>query len=298
MKQKTEKKRRWWKILLVVLGVLIVLSGAELLYSNYAITVSRYAVSSEKVTASFRIVFLSALHGREFGDGNCRLIKKIADESPDLIAFVGDIFNEDADEEEITRMCSLIHAAGAIAPVYFGMGNHECSFNKTHDYSLDKEIEAAGATVLDINYLDLEINGTPVRLGGYMGYYRTPQMNTLDKAKQEEYLNFTAHFEDTDRYRILLNHITTNWVDWNCINKFSVDLVLSGHYHGGVVRIPILEKGLFAPYVGWWPPFTKGMFQGTKATCILSTGMAGSYGLPRFFNPPEICVVDVVPASS
>ena len=66
-------------------------------------------------------------------------------------------------------------------------------------------------------------------------------------------------------------------------------------YHGGVIRIPILEQGLFAPYVGKFPPYTKGMFVGEKATCVLSTGLAGSYGLPRFFNPPELVVVELSP---
>ncbi len=294
-KEKNRKKRhRWRKILLVVFAALLLLTGVELLYSSYAITVSRYIVSSEKVTGSFRIIFLSDLHGREFGTGNKRLLEKIKAESPDFICMVGDIFNSDADETEIEAMCAFIHSATEIAPVFYCLGNHENDYIKGHGSGLKDQIVAAGATVLDAEYNDLEINGVPVRLGGYMGYYRTPHMNTSVSAEQQQLMRFTEQFEDTERYKILLNHIPTNWLDWNYRDKYPVDLVLSGHYHGGVIRIPILEQGLYAPYVGKFPPYTKGIFTGKYATCILTTGMAGSYGLPRFFNPPEIVVVDCV----
>ena len=298
MKEKKTRKHRVLRVICIILAVLLLLTGVELLWSNYAITVSRYTVTSEKVTGSFRIVFLADLHGREFGERNSRLLKKIAAEEPDLIAFVGDIFNEDADEEEIKRMCALIHSASEIAPVYFSMGNHELSYQRTHEQSLMTEIEAAGATVLDVSYLDLEVNGTSVRLGGYMGYYRTPHLNEDYRNNIEVCQEFFKDFEDTDRFNILLNHIPTNWLDWDYRDWCPVDLVLSGHYHGGVIRIPILEQGLYAPYVGKFPPYTKGCFEGTKATCILTTGLAGSYGFPRFFNPPEICVVDIHPQSA
>ena len=287
------KKRKWLRRLCLVLALLLLLTGAELLYSNYALTVSQYTVSSEKAVGAFRIVFLSDLHGREFGTGNSRLLEKLAAEEPDLICLVGDIFNEDADEEELSRMCGLIRDAAALAPVYFCMGNHEYAYQKSHTGSLRERIEAAGAVVLDHEFLDLEINGTPVRLGGYEGYYHTPHMDTSDPEFQKTLLDFEAEFQDTDRFKLLMDHIPTGWLDWNYRDKLPVDLVLSGHYHGGVIRIPILEQGLYAPYVGKFPPYTKGQFAGEAATCILSTGLAGSYGLPRFFNPPELVVVDV-----
>ena len=293
MEKKPGKNRRRRKILLIILAILLLLAGAELLSSNYAITVSRYTVSSEKVTGSFRIVFLSDLHGREFGNGNSRLLEKISAEQPDIICLVGDIFNKDADETEIGRMCSLIRSTAELAPVYFCMGNHEYAYQKGHESSLRERIEAAGAVVLDHEYLDLEINGTQIRLGGYEGYYHTPHMDTPDPESQKTLFTFEEEFQDTDRLKILMDHIPTCWLDWDYRDTLPVDLVLSGHYHGGVIRIPILEQGLYAPYVGKFPPYTKGLFAGKEATCILTTGLAGSYGLPRFFNPPEIVVVDV-----
>lgn len=290
----TKRKKRLLR-LLIVLAVLLLLIAAELLYSNYHITVSRYSVSSDKLEGAFRLLFLSDLHGREFGTDNSRLLEKMKAEAPDLICFVGDIFNLDAEEAEIAAMCRLIRAAGDIAPVYFGMGNHEQSYVHAHGSALLDRITEAGAVLLDNGYLDLEINGNSIRLGGYMGYYRTPHMNTSDYSTQQRLSAFAQQFEETDRFKLLLNHIPTNWLDWEYRDRYPVDLVLSGHYHGGVIRIPLLEQGLYAPYVGKFPPYTKGLFAGEKATCILSTGLAGSFGFPRFFNPPELVLVELSP---
>ena len=293
------KKRKLKRVLRgvgVVLLVLLLLTGVELLISNYTISVSRYTVQSEKLTAPVRVVFLSDLHGREFGKDNSRLLAKIAAQEPDLIALVGDVFNEDAEAAEIDAMCGFIRACTEIAPTYFGLGNHETTYLETDAGLLDR-IREAGATVVNDDFQDITVNGNPIRLGGYMGYYPYPHMMTKDPELIQKEKDFFGAFKRTEDFKLLLNHIPTGWLDWHYINKDSVDLVLSGHYHGGVIRIPFLEQGLFAPYVGKFPPYTKGMFVGEKATCVLSTGLAGSYGLPRFFNPPELCVVDLTPAS-
>ena len=290
----TKRKKRLLR-LVIVLAALLLLITAELIFSNFHITVSRYSVSSDKLEGSFRLLFLSDLHGREFGTGNSRLLEKMKAEAPDLICFVGDIFNQDAEEAEIAAMCRLIRAAGDIAPVYFGMGNHEQSYVKTHGNALLERITETGAVLLDNEFLDLEINGSAVRLGGYMGYYRTPHMNASDPSTQQKLMSFTEQYENTDRFKLLLNHIPTSWLDWEYRERYPVDLVLSGHYHGGVVRIPLLGQGLHAPYIGWLPPYTKGLFIGKAASCVLTTGLSGYDWIPRFCNPPEICVVDVRP---
>ena len=276
------------------LTAILFLIGAEILYSNYALMVTRYNILSDKVIGEVRVVFLTDLHGREFGAGNSRLLDRITVEKPDLIALVGDIFNQDADEHEIDRMCWFIQRASAIAPVYFGLGNHEMSYLKAHGTDLLGRIQQSGAVVLESDFLDVEINDTPFRIGGYMAYYRQPRMLTTERERIESEIAFAEEFESTDRFKLLLNHIPTAWLDWNCIYEYPVDLVLSGHYHGGLIRIPVLEQGLVAPDVGFFPPYTKGVFSGSEATCILGTGLAGSR-LPRFFNPPEIAVVDILP---
>lgn len=276
------------------MAVFFLLAGGELLYSNFAIAVSSYYVCSEKISGGIRIVMLSDLHGREFGENNQRLLDKIVSQNPDMIALLGDIFSEDADADEVDRMCSFIEKASEIAPVYFGLGNHELSYMNNHEDDLWKRIKESGAKILESSFLDTEINGTKLRIGGYSGYYREPAMMSPDM--KEQGISFAEAFEATDDFCLLLDHIPTVWLDWNGINRFSMDLVLSGHYHGGVIRIPIIGQGLYAPNIGKFPPYTKGKFVGEKATCILTTGMTSKYGIPRFFNPPEICVVEIKPA--
>ena len=295
-KEKAPRKRRLLRGLLVALALLILLGSAELLWSNYHISVSRYTLSSPKIAAPIRVVFLSDLHGREFGTDNKRLLKKLAAQEPDLIGLVGDIFNQDADAAEIDAMCGFIHACTEIAPTWFGLGNHEAKYLETDAAGLLDRIRATGATLVDNSYVDLELKGSSIRVGGYMGFFGQPHMMTHDPEQIALEREFFGDFKTTERFKLLLNHIPTGWLDWEYINKDSVDLVLSGHYHGGVVRIPLLEQGLYAPYVGKFPPYTKGMFVGTKAVCILTTGLAGSYGIPRFFNPPEICVAELAPS--
>ena len=130
-----------------------------------------------------------------------------------------------------------------------------------------------------------------------MGYYRKPGMFKVSDEQKEFELAFADDFENTDNYKILLNHIPTQWVDWNYIDQYPVDLVFSGHYHGGLVRIPIIDRGVYAPYVGWFPPYTKGVYSGSQATCVLSAGLGSDCVIPRLNNPPEIVVVDLVPSS-
>lgn len=288
MKTKRKKRRA-----LLLAFIIIALLAAELTWSNFAITVSRYEVRSEKAEGNIRIVALSDLHCRELGSGNRRLLKKIEEEQPDIIVLAGDIFGCDANEKQVERTLAFVSAAVEIAPVYYGMGNHEYKYMDGIDASLAEKIAATGAILLDDEYMDIDINGTAVRIGGYEGYYRTPHLDTQDEESKSRKWRFCKDFENSDDFKLLINHIPTNWLDWGYRDKYPVDLVISGHYHGGNARIPFTDRGVYAPYVKWFPPYTKGCFEGEKATCILTTGLAGGAHLPRVFNPPEIVVVDV-----
>ena len=294
-KSPARRRRVRRRVLALLLLLAALLSGLELYRSNRVLTLRNYTISSGKLNAPIRVVYLSDLHGKEFGTANQDLLKLIAAQEPDLIAFGGDIINNDADAEEINAMCSLITRASKIAPVYYCLGNHEFNYNLRHDNELSDRIQEAGAILLDSCFIDITINGNIVRLGGYMGYYRQPGMMGSTGEQWQREMDFMDAFEASDQFTLLLNHIPTSWIDWDYRNKYDVDLVLCGHYHGGVIRIPFLDRGLYAPYIGWFPPYTKGLFEGEKADCILSTGLAGFGLIPRLFNPPEICVVDLIP---
>lgn len=243
--------------------------------------------------STIRIVQLSDLHNAEFGEGNSHLIEMVREQSPDLIVMTGDMLNRD--DPNLSIVETVISGLAEIAPVYYGYGNHETAWEKREGKILHAEFAEAGAVVLDNEYIDVEIKGNKLRIGGYMGFYWQPHMMTVDPEQQEFEREFYRSFEDTERYKILLNHIPTQWIDWEYVNLCPVDLVFCGHYHGGVIRIPFTDQGVFAPYVGWFPRFTKGMDVGICSTCVLSVGLGSEHLVPRINNPPEIVVLDLVP---
>lgn len=256
--------------------------------TSLSLILTKYEIDSD-FESPIRIVQITDLHNAEYGGSNSDLINKIKDQNPDLIMMTGDMLNEDDKNTDI--VCNLIQKLSSIAPVYFGYGNHEKTWEKTFEVNLRDILKESGAIVVDNDYIDSDLKGNALRIGGYMGYYRTPHMITQDENQQKIEIQFFEDFENTDRYKILLNHIPTNWLDWGYINDYPVDLVLTGHYHGGVIRF--FNQGLFVTYVGWFPKYTKGMFTGDKATCILSTGLGSEHIIPRLNNPGEIVVIDL-----
>lgn len=247
------------------------------------------------VTKSLRIVQLTDLHNTEFGENNCELIELIAEQRPDIIVMTGDMVNRDESTLDIIK--NLISKLSEIAPVYYGYGNHETVWEENFAPDLHDELSSAGAIVLNNEFVDVILKEQEIRIGGYMGYYRQPGMFKVDDEQRALELAFADEFEDTDELKILLNHIPTQWVDWDYVNKYPVDVVFSGHFHGGLIRIPIIDRGVYAPYLGLFPKFTKGVYSGSMATCILSAGLGSEYWIPRINNPPEIVVVDLVPFS-
>lgn len=281
------KKR---KILLSICIVLV----AVLLFWLWPrpLTATNYEINAD-VTDSIRIVQLTDLHGRQFGNNNKRLISLVSEQKPDLIFMTGDMINND--ETNLSGICDLISALAEIAPVYYSYGNSETERMSGHNENLSPTLTEAGANVLDVEYADVDVNGQALRIGGYSGYYRTPHMETQNVDEQAKKLAFADDFENTDRQKLLLAHIATSWLDWARINDHPVGIVFCGHYHGGQIRFPIVNRGLFAPYVGWFPEYTKGVFEGECATCVLSAGLGSNRNIPRIYNPPEIVVVDLIP---
>ena len=288
------KKRIWIWILLSPLALALLCALLCLIsafFSARTFIVTQYKLSAP-LERPLRLVQLSDLHNREYGEENRRLIDRVRALEPDLILMTGDMIN--SDDPDLSILLDLTHKMSEIAPVYCCYGNHETSWMKHFGVDMRPGLEQAGATVLEAEFLDLECLGNALRLGGYSGYYHTPHMLTQDPARQAAEIRFTEDFENTDVYKILLNHIPTNWLDWEYRNLYDVDLVFCGHYHGGVIRFP-WGGGLYAPYIGFFPPYTKGIFTGDRATVILSAGLGSSGKLPRINNPGEIVCVDLLP---
>ena len=288
------KSKRLLLGIAAVMTAAAILCGVSVYRSATVLTTVQYELETE-LTEPIRIVQLTDLHGKVFREGNEELIRMVVEAEPDMIMMTGDML--DRSDENADVVCDLICALTGIAPVYYSYGNHEYQWMIAHGESLTPELEAAGAIVLDVAYMDLTFKGQDLRIGGYHSYYRQPHMFAISEEEKRRQLDFCADFEDTDRYQILLSHIPSAWLDWGYIDKFPVDLVLSGHYHGGQIRIPLLG-GIYAPEAGLFPDYTEGIYAGTQATCVLSTGLGASPGIPRFNNLPRITVVDLIPTAS
>ena len=203
------------KLLCLLAALLLAAGGVWLVLSirqcRREVEVVRYEVETE-LEGSLRIVQLTDLHGVVYGDENDMLIDLVAAEAPDLILMTGDMVDRDAENADV--VCALIRALSEIAPVYYGYGNHEYSWMEAHGESLTPALREAGATVLDVSYLDIEVNGQPLRIGGYHGYYRQPGMYEVTEIERMRQQVFCDVFENTDRYKILLCHIPTAWLPW------------------------------------------------------------------------------------
>lgn len=256
--------------------------------------VNLYTIEAD-ITKPLRIVHITDLHNTELGTNNIDLINIIREQHPDLIFTTGDMINRD--DPNLDIVCSLIEQLAQIAPVYYGYGNHETDWEETFSQSMADRLTDAGAIVVQDSYVDVDMKGNALRIGGCMNYYRKWGMMVHTQEEWDMEDAFADDFENTDRYKILLNHIPTSFVDWGGVDEYPVDLVFSGHYHGGMIRLPIIDRGVYAPYIGLFPKYTKGVVYGTKAICVLSAGLGTEHAIPRIFNPPEVVVVDLVPFS-
>lgn len=280
--------KRFRKIGAMVVAVLLVAFLVSLILSQKYIFVRHYVYRNTKVETPLRAVHLTDLHNYQYGKENQRLIEKMRKQDPDVIFMTGDMLNEDEDRMDI--VIDLIRDSREIAPVYFSLGNHEIGYDKIHTAKdLTEELEDAGAVVLEKEYIDTEIAGQSVRIGGAYGYLLAREW--ADGSEQR----FLEEFVQTDRLKILLSHLPEGLLLWGSMEHWDVDLVFSGHVHGGQVRLPLLG-GLFDPEEGFFPTYTRGMFACGNGTMILSGGLGSSRGIPRVNNLPELVVCDIEPA--
>lgn len=277
-------KKILWCIPPLFLFVIII----NLLLSNQWLSISRYIYSNKKMEQTFTIVQLTDLHNYEFGFENTRLLAYIREEAPDLIFMTGDMLDDSTGSTDV--VLHLVEEAVQIAPVYYSLGNHEIAYTEKHDkdQTFFQQLRDSGAVVLDKEYVDTTINGQKVRIGGVCGYVL--EHDWQDGSEQR----FMEEFQDTDRFKILLSHIPEGLLLWKSMEYWDVDLVFSGHVHGGQVRLPFIG-GLFDPEEGWFPIYTKGMYECGNGTMILSAGLGSSRGIPRMNNLPEIVVCEVEP---
>lgn len=277
------------KRLVIILFILILACLASIWVSYNWLTVTHFTVRSSKISEPFRIVLVSDLHEHQFGRDNEKLAEKIREQSPDLIIIDGDMIN--GDSENADTAVELVRALKETAPVYYSFGNHEYSYMEAGHEDLTEELEAAGAVVLNYQSIDIDVKGNQIRLGGLYEYGFETGMQSEEE--NERAIPYLEEYADTDRYLIMCAHRPESFYPWDMADQWGIDLVLSGHLHGGQVIIPGVG-GLYNSLDGFFPKFDYGQYKLGDSDMVITRGLGSNPKmLPRFNNPPEIAVVEV-----
>ncbi len=281
------------KKLQMALILLLLCAVFALWHSNCTLTVSQYVITTDKIAEPIRVVMLADLHNNEFGRDNVRLAQSVAQQRPDLILLVGDMLN--GFEEQTQTAAKATEQLARIAPTYAAYGNHEYTHEIWYNTDIRALYEDAGARLLEAEYEDVEVNGQTIRLGGILGYCLSEKYLSTGEAKQYE-ITYLKQFQDTEYFTMLLCHYPLCWIKNDNLEQWDIDCVLSGHVHGGQIRLPIIG-GIYAPDHGMFPGQLCGLYhsQDRERVMVLTRGLGGRRRLPRVGNVPEILVLDILP---
>ncbi len=242
--------------------------------------VREYVIESDKISSPVTVVMLSDFHGCE----HPTIVTQIKAIAPDLILMCGDMINHHHETgEDILITASLVKELSAIAPVYYSLGNHELERIGLHESDAVKRITREGAVLLERDYVDLEIRGNSIRIGGLY----TPNSAETAKPNAKSVEGFLSDFCSSDSFRILLEHRPAA-AESILTAGYELELVLSGHLHGGHVILPFLGP-VYGANSGFFPKYALGAFEFGDSTLIVSAGLSTDrHIIPRVNNPTEI----------
>lgn len=274
------RKKHWW--ILPVLAILVVLT---LIALDERLILRTYTVVSPKLTAEVWLAVVTDFHSSDNADDVVAMVTSCA---PDAVLMVGDMFDDDIANRPTERTLSLMRQLSALYPCYYVSGNHEAWTGEMD--ALYQQTEEAGVTVLRMSSGVLTVRGQRIALCGIPDPYEMVFSGAPDT---EEQLRQALEDVDSADFTVLLAHRPELLAKYA---QFPLDLVVSGHAHGGQVRIPGVLNGLYAPNQGWFPKLAGGAYTQDGTTLIVSRGLAVRTRLPRIFNRPEVVLVRCVPA--
>ncbi len=281
----------------IILGIVIALILFFLIVNicdMNRFVVRKYTFSSDKVKKEITFAFLSDLHDKKYGKNNSKLLDAIDKVKPDALLVGGDMIVA-SPEETNTNAKELMNTLAQKYTVYHGMGNHEYrsdlyreKYGEMYD-EYSKPLMERGVIFLRnkaalLAEHNIEIRGVEID----RKYYKRFTVRHMDDSYMEEILGKN----EGTRYEIFLAH---NPDYFNQYKDYGADLTLSGHVHGGLVRMPFLG-GIASPAVRFFPKYDGGLFTKEKSNMVVSRGL-GTHTLPvRIFNPAELVVIHLKPA--
>ena len=275
-------KKKWILALIaLILAVLIIWT----LWGNTALEVNEYEIVGDGIPQNFdgfRIAQVSDLHNKDFGEGYGQLLTLLSQINPDIIVVTGDLI--DSRQTDLDVALEFAWQAGKIARVYYVSGNHEARVSEYED--LKTGLVKAGVVILENQKVQITREGESITI-----------MGIDDPSFQEDYLFGDSESvarqaietlqNESDEYTILLSHRPELF---DLYVETEMDLVFSGHAHGGQFRLPFVG-GLVAPNQGFFPKYDAGQFTEERTTMVVSRGVGNSIIPIRFNNRPEIVLV-------
>lgn len=270
----TRKKRNMYSIKTIALAAVLVLLAILLpIALSQQLEVDTCTIASPKVQKEVTLAVATDLHDSFFGEDQQELIAAIRAESPDALLLVGDMC-ENPDEMDGVR--ALVGGLAGEMPVLYTTGNHECLSGA--EEQIKSALRELGATVLE---------GDSVALGG-IRIAGTDDPLCLTRADWQAQIEGCRAQDET--FTVLMAHRPER------VDSYATgfDLVVSGHAHGGQIRIPGLLDGLWAPNQGWFPAYSSGLYPLEEGQLVVSRGLCKNV-LPRLFNRPELMILHIVP---
>lgn len=277
------RRRRSFPGKIALLAVLILSAVLFFRWDNTALQVTETTVSLANLPAGFdgcRLAVLSDLHGAEFGEDNADLFAAVLQAKPDYIFYLGDL--EDRYRGPVPGYAETVAAGlAAIAPTYYVTGNHEWAIGDVPQ--LKERLRENGVTVLSNQFVPLERNGDVIILAGI----DDPNGYADQETPEELAAELTAACGE-DACWILLAHRNDHFPGQYSL--LGADLVLSGHGHGGMIRLPGTD-GLISTDRTLFPSYTAGLYYENGSTLFVTRGLGNSGPSFRLFNRPEVAMV-------
>ncbi len=282
------------KIIIAIVAAVVLLLALSAFDTR--LRVISYTISDERIETPIRIVLITDLHSCRYGEGQKTLLNVIDAQKPDLVLLGGDIFDDDLPNDNTKIVLGYVAER---YPCFYVSGNHEY-WHETPEALFD-EVRELGIPILHGSSETVTVGRTALQICGIadpacaeigIDEDAVDLRKAAREAVTEKQLQSAAAGTD-GRYSILLAH-RPELIETYA--KYGFDLVLSGHAHGGQVRIPGILNGLFSPGEGWFPKYAGGDYRVGETTMIVSRGLAReSTAAPRIWNRPELAVIELLP---
>lgn len=279
--------------IIAVICVIILIGLLSAFFDSNRFVTRTYEIRSGKLIKPCKLVLLADLHNKSFGRGNDRLLSAIGEVSPDAVLVAGDMLTA-VGGADFSNALTLMEDLAAKYPVYYGMGNHEYRLGLYPEHypgiyeNYLNGLKKAGIEPLinETLYLpawNIAVCGAQIDRDYYRHFRRAPMGSS--------YLSKLLGTPEEGRFQLLIAH---NPVYFDAYAEWGADLVVSGHVHGGIMRLPFLG-GVLSPSLTLFPRYDGGIYHEKESTMILSRGLSSHTPPIRIFNPGELIVIDLKP---